>query len=138
MKCCLRNLHLIDFHVTVFRDIKSLIDFLCSIEWCQAATTSPDPFDLDASLTTGVALGSTATASDVYLVIPGSASTTYGGLVLTEDSTTTNANKDIVGGCVRATGQNLHLTVNSYNSQSGVDGFHLVWNQVPCSNVFQQ
>ena len=28
----------------------------CGIEWSQAATTTPDSFDLDATLTTGVAV----------------------------------------------------------------------------------
>ena len=44
----------------------------CGIEWTQSATTAPDPFTLDAAIAPNLALGGTATASDAYLLIPGS------------------------------------------------------------------
>ena len=83
-------------------------------------------------------LGATATASDIYLNIPGSISGTYGGIVLTEETESAiGANQDTTGAAIRAIGQLFHVQVNTYDAQSGTDGFHLVWNQVPCNSGFQ-
>ena len=44
----------------------------CGIEWSESAITSPDPFDLNAGTEANALVGgSTASASDVYLSIPG-------------------------------------------------------------------
>ena len=44
----------------------------CGIEWSESAITSPDPFDLDTGTEANALVGgSTASASDVYLSIPG-------------------------------------------------------------------
>ena len=44
----------------------------CGIEWSESAITSPDPFDLNSGTEANALVGgSTASASDVYLSIPG-------------------------------------------------------------------
>ena len=109
----------------------------CGIAWSAAAQTSPDPFDLDnAEITDGLALGGTATASDAYIIIPGSLYTTYGGNALVDESATTDANQDINNGVVEATGVPNRLTVTSHTATSATDtagGFSLVYNQLPCA-----
>ena len=83
-------------------------------------------------------LGATATASDVYLHIPGSISGNYGGITLTEDTEAAIApNQDTTGGAIRAIGQLFQIQVNTYDAQAGAMGFNLVWNLVPCSSGFQ-
>ena len=87
-------------------------------------------------------LGATATASQAYLFIPGSTHGEYGGIVLTDDSESAIANnKDTTGGAVRAVGQLFQVLVNTYSANSAtaaapITGFHLVWNQVPCSTAY--
>ena len=87
-------------------------------------------------------LGATATASQAYLFIPGSTNGEYGGIVLTDDNESAIANdKDTTGGAIRATGQLFQVLVNTYGTNSAtaaapITGFHLVWNQVPCSNAY--
>ena len=105
----------------------------CGIEWNEAATTSPDPFDLSTG-TNGLALGATATASEAYLGIPGSVNQNYGGAHLTEDSESAiTAQQDTTSGAVQANGQPFQIVVNTYGAAAGVLGFNLVYNQVPCS-----
>ena len=86
-------------------------------------------------------LGVAATASQAYLHIPGSTHGDYGGIVLTDEATTIANDKDITGAAVRATGQLFHIQVNTYGTNAAtaaapITGFHLVWNQVPCSNAY--
>ena len=108
----------------------------CGIAWSAAATTSPDPFDLDDTETTdGLALGGTATASDAYIIIPGSLYTTYGGNALVDESATTDDNQDINNGVIEATGVPNRLTVTSHTATANgaANGFSLVYNQLPCA-----
>ena len=44
----------------------------CGIEWAESAISSPDAFDLDAGAAAdALVAGAVATASDVYITIPG-------------------------------------------------------------------
>ena len=44
----------------------------CGIEWSESAITTPDPFDLNIDGSSDALVGgATATASDVYITIPG-------------------------------------------------------------------
>jgi len=105
----------------------------CGIEWSEAATTSPDPFDLGTG-TVGLALGTTATGSEAYIGIPGSVNQNYGGTHLSEDTTTTAADQDTTSGSIQANGMPFQVVVNTYGAAAGVLGFNLVYNQVPCSS----
>jgi len=106
----------------------------CGIEWSESAITSPDPFDLNAGTEANALVGgSTASASDVYLSIPGSANSLYGGLTFSEDATTIADNIDESSSGVRAYGMPFTLGVNTYDvANAEVMGFNLVWNQLPC------
>merc|ERR1711993_113977 len=106
----------------------------CGIEWSESAITSPDPFDLNAGTEANALVGgSTASASDVYLSIPGSANSLYGGLTFSEDATTIADNIDESSSGVRAYGMPFTLGVNTYDvADAQVMGFNLVWNELPC------
>ena len=110
----------------------------CGIAWMAAAGTSPDTFelnDLAANADNGLALGGTATASDAYIIIPGSLYTTYGGRALVDESATTVANQDHNNGVIEATGVPNRLTVTSHTATSSgtAVGFSLVYYQLPCA-----
>ena len=105
----------------------------CGIEWTEAATTSPDPFDLGTSIV-GLALGPTATASEAYLGIPGSVNQNYGGTHLTEDTESAIAGQqDSTSGAIQANSMPFQIVVNTYGAAAGTLGFNLVYNQIPCS-----
>ena len=79
--------------------------------------------------------------SQAYLTIPGTVNTNYGGIVLTDDANAIAASKETVGSAIRATGQLFHVQVNTNGANAAtatiaITGFHLVWNQLPCSNTF--
>ena len=72
----------------------------CGISWRQVDTTSPDPFDLDDTLTDGS--GKATEDSDAYVSIPGASCEAYGGNQLVDDCTSTADNQDEEGGTVRS------------------------------------
>ena len=118
---------------------------MCGIQWSESATTSPDPFDLNAGAD-AIALvgGSTASASNAYLSIPGSVNGLYGGLAFSDDAHATAANIDTTSSSIQAFGMPFSITVNAYAATitttiSGAMGFNLVYNQIPCggSNNFK-
>ena len=116
----------------------------CGIQWSESATTSPDPFDLnDGSTADALVGGTTASASDTYLAIPGSVNGLYGGLAFSDDAQSIAANIDETSSSIQAFGMPFSITVNSYGTIStaisGALGFNLVYNQVPCggSNNFK-
>ena len=103
----------------------------CGIEWKQADTTT-DSFELDDG-TAQIALvgGSTASAGDAYISIPGAMHDLYGGNTLTDEL----GNTETESGTVQAYGMPFTLAVNSYNvDDDDVPGFNLVWNQLPCGS----
>jgi len=112
----------------------------CGIEWSAAATTT-DSFDLTSDQTTGQVFNDATGNSQAYLTIPGTVNTNYGGIVLTDDANAIAASKETVGSAIRATGQLFHVQVNTNGANAAtatiaITGFHLVWNQLPCSNTF--
>jgi len=116
----------------------------CGIQWAESATTSPDPFDLnDGSTADALVGGTTASASDSYLSIPGSVNGLYGGLAFSDDAQAIAANIDETSSSIQAFGMPFSITVNSYGTISttisGALGFNLVYNQIPCggSNNFK-
>merc|ERR550532_1574804 len=106
----------------------------CGIEWSESAITSPDPFDLNTgAVADALVLGLTASASAVYLSIPGSANSLYGGLAFNDDAATIAAIVDETSSSVQAYGMPFTLGVNSYGvADAAVMGFNLVYNQLPC------
>ena len=109
----------------------------CGIEWNENASTSPDPFDLNTGTEANALVGGLrASASNVYISIPGSANQLYGGLHLSDDPTTIAANIDEVSSGVQAFGMPFQLTVNSYGvADAAVMGFNLIYNQLPCASI---
>ena len=117
---------------------------MCGIQWSESATTSPDPFDLNDGATADALVGgTTASASDTYLSIPGSVNGLYGGLAFSDDAQAIAANIDETSSSIQAFGMPFSITVNAYGTIataiSGALGFNLVYNQIPCggSNNFK-
>jgi len=106
----------------------------CGIEWSESAITSPDPFDLNTGAVADALVGGVdASASAVYLSIPGSANSLYGGLAFSDDNSAIAANIDETSSSVQAYGMPFTLGVNSYGvADAAVMGFNLVYNQIPC------
>ena len=110
----------------------------CGISWREVATTSPDAFDLDNALAqgTGNAAGPPADVdSAAYIGIPGSSCHLYGGAYLNNDCTTTAANLDAESGVVNSIGLPFQLEVVTVTGNDDIDGFNIMYNQIPCGSV---
>ena len=109
----------------------------CGAEWSLEASTSPDSFVLDRTITTTsftdvaaiVANSVDATSSDAYIAIPGAYAGIYGGGIFSDETVIV----DTTSGTVQTYGVPLRVNVNTYDVGSSVDiGFNLVYNQIPC------
>ena len=131
----------------------------CGIEWSESAISSPDAFDLDAGAAAdALVAGAVATASDVYITIPGqlvkkmmvicqhnltrhwfisgSLNGVYGGLAFSDGTSATAANIDESSSSVQAFGMPFTLGVNTYDvANAEVMGFNLIYNQIACGAV---
>jgi len=109
----------------------------CGIEWAESAISSPDAFDLDAGAAAdALVAGAVATASDVYITIPGSLNGVYGGLAFSDGTSATAANIDESSSSVQAFGMPFTLGVNTYDvANAEVMGFNLIYNQIACGAV---
>ena len=108
----------------------------CGVEWALEASTSPDSYVLDNTISgtsyTGPAAAD-ATSSDAYLTIPGAYAGIYGGGIFSDEI----GIADTTSGTVQAYGVPFRINVNQYGVDDDDDiGFNLVYNQIPCgSNV---
>ena len=107
----------------------------CGIEWALEASTSPDSFYLDNTITTSYTgpAAADATSSDAYLTIPGAYAGIYGGGIFSDEI----GIADTTSGTVQAYGVPFQINVNQYGVDNSADiGFNLVYSQIPCgSNV---
>jgi len=103
----------------------------CGAEWALEASTSPDSFVLDATITgtSYTAAAAHVTAGDAYITIPGAYAGIYGGGILSDETVIV----DTTSGTVQTYGVPLRVNLNTYGVDSATTiGFNLVYNQTPC------